>query len=1025
MKNLSIFRWFRDVSIAKKLYFTVGIMAVLIGVELFALSFCLNTLSSVRAYVGGEGLWSKAQKDAIFHLYKYGVSYNEADYSLFNEFMQVPVGDGKTRKELQKDQPNMEAARDGFLQGRNHPDDVDGMIRLFRNFSGVSYIRKALAIWGEAEPLVMRLLPIAEDLHEQINSVSPSREKIRESLEKIGAINQQLTALEDEFSYTLGEGSRWLEGVVQTLLFSVAVTVEITGLVLAISVSRSIQKGLAEIMFAANAFAGGAYGTRASVFSKDEIGSLATLFNNMCGDLEQCIVHLEKAQGKFKLLVESAPDAMIISDKDGMIKLVNVQTEKLFRYGRADLIDKPIDMLIPRQVKECMSVGSGGASSLAQCPEFCGRTKDGEKFPAEICISQIETEEGLLVSAAVRDISEREYAIAQRLQAEEALRQAYEELQSRVSELAETNQQLRHEIAERQRAEAKLRRAFAMLDQHVNNTPLGVIEWRQGHAPGETPRVHRWSGRAQTIFGWVESEVLGRSAEEIGFIYEGDAERAANARLDLAAGRCPYNSINLRCYTKQGQVRHCQWYNSALRSKDDGEITILSLVEDVTERVAALENVYRLAHHDTLTGLPNRIMLHDRLHQALAGARRRGLGIAVMMFDLDHFKNVNDALGHAIGDELLQGVAARLGARLRAIDTLARVGGDEFVLIQPDLIDASGATVMAQKLVEALAEPLLVQGNRLHIGTSIGITLFPNDGTDPDLLLRNADMALYRAKHHGRGQYCFYSPDMDLELKATRSVEDGLRHALQHGRLELCYQPIFAIADGRVRGVEALIRWRHPGGGSVSPASFIPVAEMSGLIVPLGEWILRQACRQGRAWMNAGCRLRVAVNLSAVQLRQRDFAVLIERALDDSGLAGSALELEVTESVFLDPSKITITKTLHEVAEMGVHLAIDDFGTGYSSLGYLKHFPFDRIKIDKSFVRDIGAEANADAIVKAIIALGRSLGKSVTAEGVETEPQLAFLRRHTCDEVQGYLLGRPRTVSEIERALATSSSNDS
>jgi EAL domain-containing protein (putative c-di-GMP-specific phosphodiesterase class I) len=301
--------------------------------------------------------------------------------------------------------------------------------------------------------------------------------------------------------------------------------------------------------------------------------------------------------------------------------------------------------------------------------------------------------------------------------------------------------------------------------------------------------------------------------------------------------------------------------------------------------------------------------------------------------------------------------------------------------------------------------------------------VFPDDGTDPDLLLRNADMALYRAKHDGRGQYRFYSRDMDVELKATRSVEDGLRHALEHDRLELVYQPIFALADARVQGVEVLIRWRHPGGGAVPPASFIPVAEMSGLIVPLGEWILRQACRQAQAWAKARRDLRVAINLSAVQLRQPNFALVVKRALEGSGLDGSVLELEITESVFLDPSKIAITKTLHEVAEMGVNLAIDDFGTGYSSLGYLKRFPFDRIKIDKSFVRDIGAEAGVDtdagAIVKAIIALGRSLGRSVTAEGVETEHQLAFLRRNACDEAQGYFLARPGPADEIEHLLAT------
>jgi diguanylate cyclase (GGDEF)-like protein len=388
-----------------------------------------------------------------------------------------------------------------------------------------------------------------------------------------------------------------------------------------------------------------------------------------------------------------------------------------------------------------------------------------------------------------------------------------------------------------------------------------------------------------------------------------------------------------------------------------------------------------------------------------------------MMLDLDHFKNVNDALGHSIGDGLLQEVAVRLSHHLRAVDTVARIGGDEFVLIQPDLIDRDGASILAQKLTNALADPFMVQGHRLDIRTSIGIALCPDDGRDPDLLLRHADMALYRAKRDGRSQFRFYSSEMNLELKATRSLENGLRQAIENDTLELFYQPTFSLADGRVQGMEALLRWPHPGGGLVAPASFIPIAELSGLIVPLGERTLSQACRQARAWMEAGWRFRIAVNVSATQLRQADFAALIERTLAETGLIASALELEVTEGVFLDASKGAITKTLHEVAEMGIHLAIDDFGTGYSSLGYLKHFPFNRIKIDASFVRDIGIEANADAIVKAIIGLGRNLGKSVTAEGVETELQVAFLSRHKCDEGQGYLLARPAPAPEAERAF--------
>jgi predicted signal transduction protein with EAL and GGDEF domain len=303
-----------------------------------------------------------------------------------------------------------------------------------------------------------------------------------------------------------------------------------------------------------------------------------------------------------------------------------------------------------------------------------------------------------------------------------------------------------------------------------------------------------------------------------------------------------------------------------------------------------------------------------------------------------------------VGDRLLQEVALRLGDRVRASDTLARVGGDEFVLVQPDLADAGDAAVIAQKLLGVFADPFVIEGNRLDVGASIGITVFPDDAGEPDLLLRNADIALYRAKRNGRGQFRRYSSAMDAELKATRSLETGLRGALESDTLEVLYQPLFALADGCFRGVEALLRWPHPGGGHVLPASFIPVAEMSGAIVPLGEWVLRQACRQARVWRDAGWQFRLAVNLSAVQLRQPHFAALIEGILADSRLAASALELEVTESLFIDPSKVAIAKTLHEVAEVGVHLAIDDFGAGYSSLAYLKHLPFDRIKIDGSLV---------------------------------------------------------------------------
>lgn len=607
--------------------------------------------------------------------------------------------------------------------------------------------------------------------------------------------------------------------------------------------------------------------------------------------------------------------------------------------------------------------------------------------------------------------------VSQRVSAEQALRRTNDELELRLGELAASNQQLLREIAERKRAEAELRRAFVMLDHHVNNTPLGVIEW-QLDAVSHSVRVRRWSARAQGLFGWTADEVLGRAAEEFGLIYEGDAIRAADGTSELTDSRHPFNTLGIRCYTKEGKVRHCQWYNSALHDPD-GSVTILSLIEDITERIVALEDIYRLAHHDTLTGLPNRLMLYSGLEHVLASARRHGRGVALMMIDLDHFKNVNDSLGHVVGDALLRKVADRLRGALRGSDTLARVGGDEFVLLGEDVAGPDAVSVIARKIVDTMAEPFDISGSRLYMSASVGVTLYPRDATEPELLLRNADLALYRAKHEGRGQYQFYSPDMDLELRATRNLEDGLRRAITDGTLELCYQPTFSLADGRIQGVEALLRWRPDDGNYVMPASFIPLAETSGLIVPLGEWVLGQACRQAQIWSKIGYHLRVAVNVSAIQLREPSFVLLIERLLADNKLAGNLLELEITEGVFLDPSKTAISETLRRVTDMGVRLAIDDFGTGYSSLGYLKNFPFDRIKVDASFVQDIGIESGTETIVKAIIALSRSLGKSVTAEGVETNLQLSFLRHNRCDEAQGFLLARPGPPDRIAEILET------
>lgn len=406
MKNFTLFKWFKDISIAKKLYFTVGIMALLIGVELFALFFSINTLSSVRAYVGGEGLWSKAQKDAVYYLLKYGVTHNENDFLKYKEFIKVPLGDGKARRELMKAEPDLEIVRQGFLEGRNHPEDIDGMIKLFRRFSHISYINKAIYYWGEAEPIALKLIPIADSLHDEINSGSPpSLEKINILLKKISPITEKITEPEDNFSYTLGEGSRWLEDLVLKLLFVIALSVEISGLLLAISVSRSIQKGLTEIINATSLFAKGNLSTRALVFSKDEIGHLANSFNTMSAELEKSINELAQAERKFKGLLEAAPDAIVIMDNTGLIKLVNVQAEKLFGYNRNELIQQQIEMLVIEKSKTTRIFELPKIGGLAL--DVFGRKKSGIEFPVEISLSPLQSEEGLLISAAIRDISDR------------------------------------------------------------------------------------------------------------------------------------------------------------------------------------------------------------------------------------------------------------------------------------------------------------------------------------------------------------------------------------------------------------------------------------------------------------------------------------------------------------------------------------------------------------------------------------------------------------------------------------------
>ena len=437
----------------------------------------------------------------------------------------------------------------------------------------------------------------------------------------------------------------------------------------------------------------------------------------------------------------------------------------------------------------------------------------------------------------------------------------------------------------------------------------------------------------------------------------------------------------------------------------------------VRERALYAE-ISRLARQDTLTGLPNRVLLHDRLSLALASASRHGQKLGVVFLDLDRFKHVNDSLGHGTGDALLQSVAGRLTANVRRTDTVSRQGGDEFVILLSEVRRRDDLAMAAAKIMAAINAPHHVAGQELHVTASLGIAEYPDDGEEVETLIRHADIAMYHAKDHGRDNCQFFAPDMDARIAERRVLDESLRRALSCREFLLYYQPKIDLDTGTMMGAEALIRWRHPERGLVQPDGFIPMAEESGLIVPIGQWVLREACRQAREWQAAGLRpVPIAVNISALEFRSKGFLDGVRGILAETGLDPHLLELELTESVLME-SVTSTAEMLRELKAMGLRLAVDDFGTGYSSLSYLMDFPIDALKVDRSFVREITAERDTSPIITAVIAMGKSLKHRVVAEGVETERQLAFLQQQRCEEGQGFHFSRPLPADRFAALLA-------
>jgi diguanylate cyclase (GGDEF)-like protein/PAS domain S-box-containing protein len=697
-----------------------------------------------------------------------------------------------------------------------------------------------------------------------------------------------------------------------------------------------------------------------------EIAGAFVLMNDIHG-LKQAQEALRASEAELRLIMDNVPARVAYIDRDYRFRFLNRHNEEWLSESRKELTGRRISEVV-------------GDARGKQLQPLLTRVLAGETVSTEQMLIQPNGE------------------------------QRWESIHFAPNRDAEGNvigiYAVHTDIHDQKRNEEALRRANWMLSSHINNTPLAVLEWDRDF------RLVRWSPQAEHIFGWRAEEVLGMPLTGSQLTHESDRERVVELVDKLMAGQEPRATGLNRNYRKDGETIWCEWYHSCLLDEQGRIVSILSFVQDVSSRIQAEERLQYLATRDALTGLPNRVLLQERLTQAIAQARRSGQRVGVVFIDLDRFKNVNDTLGHRIGDELLKRVTAALSHALREADLLARLGGDEFMVIVEDFDDPDVLNRIAQKLQDAVSQPFEIEEHDIYVTSSIGISLYPDDGDAPEELLKHADVAMYRSKELGRNTYQFFDADLAERRLRQHTLETALRSAVKDGALTLHYQPVMRISDRAVVGAEALLRWHDEDHGEVPPKVFIPLAEESGLIHSLGEWVLRTAALQCAAWRKAGLELNVSVNLSGRQFYREDLARRIAEIVRGAECDPSWIELEVTESSLLHDLD-AIRRVLQELREEGFGVAIDDFGTGYSSLSHLKHFPIDTLKIDISFISDIETDPGDAAITEAIIALARGLGLRVVAEGVDAGKQLEFLGTHGCHCFQGFLLSEPLPPDQI------------
>jgi diguanylate cyclase (GGDEF)-like protein/PAS domain S-box-containing protein len=736
---------------------------------------------------------------------------------------------------------------------------------------------------------------------------------------------------------------------------------------------RRIQTGIA-------ALERGDYAVRLPATGRDELAELAQSFNRMASAIAV-------RDQQFRVALDSIRDAFVVTDAaTDEIRIWNPAAEQLFGYSAAEALGQQLHALLAPEHHERAARHSlaefaqtGEGSAIGKTLEVEARHKDGTLLPIELSLSAMRQGERWMGLGVARDISERKRA-RQALEAERAfLQNVMDGIDDPILVIARDYTVLRmNRIARQASAVVQLDTSCLKCYQvsHQSEQPCSGTEHpcplQEVLSTGRTCRViHTHNGR-------------------------------------------------------NGEQRTLEMVATPLRDERRALIGIIESSRDITEQLALVEQLREkdlsyahLVQHDTLTGLPNRLLFADRLSQGIRRAHRRGTKLAVLFVDLDRFKHINDSFDHNYGDEVLRSVAKRLRTIFREDDTLARMGSDEFAIILTELKQDSDAALVARKILGLFAESFKVQGHRLFLGACIGLSLYPEHGDSVDELVRNADAALHRAKEEGRNTYQYYSQDLTAKAFERILLEASLHQAVVHGELILHYQPQLDLASGEVCGVEALVRWQHPEMGLVSPARFIPLAEESGSILGIGEWVLYEATRQMQRWQTAGLMAEsaiVSVNLSVKQFDQDDMIEMVHAALEDSSLSPGSLELEITESIMLQAPELA-ARRLARLRKLGARIAVDDFGTGYSSLSYLRSLPLTKLKVDQSFVSDLPHDPNDVAIAKAVIGLARSLSLEVLAEGIETDEQLNFLIREGCHTGQGYLFSRPLDANALEQYL--------